>query len=685
MAKASQRSAKASARGKAANAVNSPPRTTADARATRTAAASSTPTDALGGTAPRLNVIQVGNRLFPSKPSRLDNRKLDILPDMPDIRDRIYIPHLRALHPAISPRIAFSVRNQGQDSSCTGFSLAHVIDFLRFREVSPETPERVSARMLYEMAKRNDEWAGSAYEGSSLRGAIKGFYRNGVCTETAAPDSPGIKNWSLSYEMSKSARETRLGVYFRLKPDISDYHAALNEIGVIYVSAQIHSNWDTPHNGFIEPGGKPAGGHAFAIVGYDDKGFWVLNSWGPEWGTDGIAHWRYGDWAATVMDAWVLQLGVRAPDAFGATPRVSPSSASGLFGLSDPNRSDIIGHFINVDDGRLVTDGKYGSPNDIEMQETVDRLVSPSANKGKGYDHLIIYAHGGLNSLTDEAKRIATWQRTNIFGRNTLYNFHLMWGSGFIDEVFGALSESPAAGRVAGRFSDWLFEAGLGKESGAYAWRNMKQDARVAFSGEQDYDGGFKGLVSLLRGLDKAARRPKLHLVGHSAGAIVLGNLLSALGRFKLNKVELSSIHLMAPACTVDFFKQHYGPYLNGKGARKLLDKIYLYNLTDKLELDDTVSGNFPLLPSYSHSLLYLVSRAYEDRPGTALAGMEAFKDGMPTASSKLNISYSGHGNSASTSHGGFDNDALTLTTIMSRILGKPAPEPPTADELTGY
>ncbi len=97
------------------------------------------------------------------------------------------------------------------------------------------------------------------------------------------------------------------------------------------------------------------------------------------------------------------------------------------------------------------------------------------------------------------------------------------------------------------------------------------------------------------------------------------------------------------------------------------------------------MSSNFPLLPSYSHSLLYLVSRAYEDRPGTALAGMEAFKDGMPTASKKLDISYAGHGNSASTSHGGFDNDALTLTTIMSRILGKPAPEPPTTDELTGY
>src|SRR6185503_12166757 len=216
-------------------------------------------------------------------------------------------------------------------------------------------PERVSARMLYEMAKRNDEWAGSTYEGSSIRGAIKGFYRNGVCTDARAPDDPGTKDWALTYVMAKEARETRLGAYLRLEPDISDYHAALNEVGVIYASAQIHTGWDHPVDGCITPNGKPVGGHAFAIVGYDDQGFWILNSWGDKWGKEGLARWTYRDWAATIMDAWVLQLGVRAPDAFGAVPRAGPSSATGLFGFGDPARGDIVGHFVNIDDGRLVT------------------------------------------------------------------------------------------------------------------------------------------------------------------------------------------------------------------------------------------------------------------------------------------------------------------------------------------
>ncbi|WP_424630447.1 C1 family peptidase [Bradyrhizobium sp. SYSU BS000235] len=630
-----------------------------------------------------LNNIQIGNRRFFAHPTMLatarGKKKLDILPDMPDIRDRPYIPQLRPLRAGIYPSIAFPVRDQGQDSSCTGYSLAHVIDFLRHRTINAQAPQRASARMLYEMAKKNDEWAGSNYEGSSLRGAIKGFFRNGVCTEATAPDKPNGAPWTLTYEMAKEARETRLGAYFRLQPDLTDYHVALNDVGVIYASAEVHSNWDNPKGGIIVPDGKPAGGHAFAIVGYDQTGFYVLNSWGSGWGDTGIAHWSYTDWANSIMDVWVLQLGVRAPTAFGAAPRISLSSATQTSFGHEAARADIIGHFINIDDGLLVTDGKYGSPTPDEMLETVNRLTAPDSNSKKGYDHLVIYAHGGLNTLGNEANRIAAWKRADIWGRNTIYNFHLMWGSGFVDEVFGRFSETPA-GRVGGIGNwDFLFEAGLGKEAGTRAWRNMKQDARAAFQDVQDYDGGYKGLKPLLDGLDKAKRRPKLHLVGHSAGAIVLGNLLSAFDRFKLKNIDIESIHLMAPACTVDFFKTNYEPFV-----KNLEDKIYLYNLIDARELDDTVSADIPLVPQYSHSLLYLVSRAFETTPNMPIAGMETFKSKMPKLA-KLLTDYSPNGRTGSVSHGGFDNDVKTISTIMERILGKAPKFPPRSDELTGY
>ncbi|WP_211101818.1 C1 family peptidase [Azospirillum baldaniorum] len=626
--------------------------------------------------------IKIGNREFSAKPQELAGRTLDALPDLPDIRDRIYQPHLAALQASIYPSLAFSVRDQGASSSCTGYALAHVIDCLIARAVIAERPKRVSARMLYEMAKRNDEWTGTAYEGSSVRGALSGFYRNGVCSERLAPDAAQEDSeWALTYEMAKEAREIRLGAYYRVQPDLSDYHAALNEIGVVYVSAQIHGNWSSPLDGRIKPGGEPAGGHAFAIVGYDDKGFWVLNSWGPQWGKNGIAHWRYEDWAANVMDAWVLQLGVRAPSAFSAVPRSVPAGIITPKISTAPNRGDIVGHFINIDDGRYVTGGRYASPSPLEMNETVQRLSKPDANSGRGYDHLILYAHGGLNTLDDEANRIATWKRHEIFGRNRIYNFHLMWGSGFIDEAFGPLSHTET-GRVAGIIGDLIFETGIGKAFGSAAWRNMKQDAAAAFSKSVEYDGGVVGLSPLLRGLDNADHKPLLHLVGHSAGAIVLGRFLEALGRFELQNLELGSVHLMAPACTVEFFNATYGSYLRGSGALRLKDKIYLYNLSNDLELNDRVG--VAGMPGYGRSLLYLVSRAYEEKANTPLAGMAIYDTGLPS-SNKLVKAYSRSAETTSTSHGGFDNDAATLTTIMSRILGGPVDFPPTNNELIGY
>jgi len=100
--------------------------------------------------------IRIANRKISLKPAKLGRRILDVLPDLPDIRDRIYSPSLQALPDSIYPSIAFPIRDQGPSSSCTGFALAHVIDVLTHRETLATRPVRVSARLLYEMAKRND-------------------------------------------------------------------------------------------------------------------------------------------------------------------------------------------------------------------------------------------------------------------------------------------------------------------------------------------------------------------------------------------------------------------------------------------------------------------------------------------------------------------------------------------------
>lgn len=50
------------------------------------------------------------------------------------------------------------------------------------------------------------------------------------------------------------------------------------------------------------------GGHAMCVIGYDDRkfggAFQIMNSWGPEWGKDGVGWVRYGDFKNYVKEAY---------------------------------------------------------------------------------------------------------------------------------------------------------------------------------------------------------------------------------------------------------------------------------------------------------------------------------------------------------------------------------------------
>ena len=189
---------------------------------------------------------------------------LDARPDRLDFRDRTYRPPLRSLDPrfpsenhikAYLPAYAAAklVLDQGREGACTGFGLACAINYLFFvRHVEsggdPGTFERVSPRMLYELARRYDEWPGEEYEGSSCRGALKGWHKHGVCTDSLWPYRTSDGDVRLLKPKERWAQDavTRpLGVYYRVnRRSVVDMQAAIREIGTIYVSARVHDGWD---------------------------------------------------------------------------------------------------------------------------------------------------------------------------------------------------------------------------------------------------------------------------------------------------------------------------------------------------------------------------------------------------------------------------------------------------------
>ncbi len=618
------------------------------------------------------------------------DRILNAHPDLPDLRDRMYEPALVDLKFAIEPPTSDDspIMDQGREGACTGFALAGTINLLRSRRSRqqnlPLPEDTISPRMLYEMAKLHDEWPGEAYNGSSIRGALKGFFHNGACSSKLAPYRSGDRNWHLTVDCAKDARNTALGAYYRLRPQIIDYHAALNEVGAVYVSANVHRGWMNPRRGIIRKSRIHEGGHAFMIVGYDDAGFLVQNSWGERWGgfqqAPGIAHWSYDDWAENVIDAWVLRLAVPTPDAFDLTHiRVSADSASGAktVDLPTPRRHDILGHFIHLDDGKLVEDGRYATTLE-NIKETAKLLKEDSDSADPKYDHLMFYAHGGLNDSKASARRINAMK--NVFKRNRIYPMHFMWETGFTEEMGDIFKEifqksEDRVGFIRDAL-DWTIEKAA-QGVGRRLWRQMKLDALRAF---QAGAGGRAAVAELLKANAAAARPLKVHLVGHSAGSIFMGEFLKSWNSTANGNGNVASMSLMAPACTVDYYRDVYWPAL-GKGGTKVIDKLWQYNLVDSRERDDTVGP-------YGKSLLYFVSNAFEEERGEELLGMEKFAEDVSLPGNhKIWNAGRDRTKTDSKTHGGFDNDRLTMNDVLRNILGKkPKPADGFQDgELEGY
>jgi hypothetical protein len=575
---------------------------------------------------------------------------LNVVADIPDLRDRMYEPTLAALKSRIDPPANLVILDQQREGACTGFGLAAVINFLSHRQggrSSAAGARGVSPRMLYEMAKRYDEWEGEKYSGSSCRGAIKGWFNMGVCRDTTWPYVDN-KPDALTIARAKEARSISIGAYYRIRPVVVDYHAAINEAGAIYVSADVHNGWMRPQRGRIAQQDRIVGGHAFSIVGYDADGFYVQNSWGTGWGNKGVAHWSYEDWQANVKDAWVVQLALPTPQIF---PGFARSALEGSASKPDsaPRRTDIMGHFVHLDDGRFHEKGTYFSDL-FDVQETA-KLVAASDN----YDHVLFYGHGGLNSPAADAKRIVAMKET--FKANRIYPYHFMYDTGLGEEIKDIiLGKKEQTEERMGAISDKTdrFVEKRMRRVGRALWREMKQGALSPFVSATN-DGAL-ALKAFLDAFAQSGKPKKVHLAGHSTGGILMAHLWNALSGLNAG-LKLGTVSLLAPAATIDDFKKLFRPLL--PKARDMT----IYNLSDELELKDTVAF------IYRKSLLYLVSNSFEESDQMPILGMQKFNKGI----TDVDIVYSEHDGkrSASASHGGFDNDPATMNDILKRVLGK--------------
>jgi phage terminase Nu1 subunit (DNA packaging protein) len=635
-----------------------------------------------------------------AKTKSKENRILNVRPDTLDFRDKMYEATLYEVPTAISldeyKEWKVPILDQGQEGACTGFGLATVANYLlRRRKVVPD-PKQVSSRMLYEMAKRYDEWPGEQYSGSSARGAMKGWHKHGVCGEECWPYTvkSAKQDRRLNEARTADALHRPLGAYYRVNhKDLVAMHSAMAEVGILYATATVHEGWnELDADGVIPLSDTVLGGHAFAIVAYDQRGFWIQNSWGPGWGSEGFALITYDDWLMNGTDVWVARLGAPVTLYKVQSTAISHSAAAGK--SEAYSFADLRPHIISIgNEGELREGGDFGTSKDeVEAIFTDDfRRVTKSWKKKR----LLLYAHGGLVSEKAAVQRLAEYRPALLEAE--VYPVSFVWYSDAWTTITNVLQDAFRRRRPEGflddakdfmldRLDDAL-EPIARAVTGKLQWDEMKENARLA---TESKTGGARLALKYIAELAAEYKDDfEIHIIGHSAGSIFhapLIELLTSQGKIKSGKLKgtsgfglrVKTCTLWAPACTIELFKESYLPAIQNKQ----LEKFALFVLTDEAERDDNCAN------IYHKSLLYLVSAAFEEkqriplfRDGVPLLGMQRFINNDATLkklftgkNAELILAPNAYPegspqHSACRSHGGFDDDKATVNATLARML----------------
>jgi len=614
----------------------------------------------------------------------------NVSPDSVDFRDRVYRPSVAQIPAAeLRPKLlsTLPVLHQQATDACTGFALATCVHTLLLRR-DGALKKAVSPFMLYGMARRYDNLPGEkATNGSTCRGVLKGWFKHGVCEERLWPKLAEPTGKITHTDWWDDGVRRPLGAYYRVEPrSVVDMQVALLEAGVLLASAETHAGWDegqrSKATARLGPKAKPwqipytrgmqrDGGHAFAIVGYTARGFLIQNSWGTAWGTHGLAELSYDDWLAHGYDCWVAQLGVvtalhlQAAAGHGA-PRAAPAGRTGVLDVHA-----LSPYIVNTEnDGALSATGIFHTRKS-DLDEIVNTLIPAQRAEwqipaGQPMD-VVLYAHGGLTDEQAAATTAGTW--IPLLMAQKLFPVFFMWESGLIDTILNEITEAfkrrgeiPTGG-ILEKADRWWSDRieGVARVIGKPRWGEMKENARLL---SENAEGGAALLASRLKPLQGKIR---LHLVGHSAGAIIHSHLAALLAN---DGWTIETLNLLAPAVRVDTFDALVLPLLRNGRIRRIAQ----FHLSDATEADE---GGMRAALGYKRSLLYLISNGLEERREIPVLGMQKYFDAHGTLPGLANMTLRVAPQSPATRatrHGGFDDDGATQRSVLAHIGGQPVP-----------
>ena len=353
--------------------------------------------------------------------------------------------------------------------------------------------------------------------------------------------------------------------------------------------------------------------------------------------------------------------------------------------LTSEQLAELKKHVVNLNGGRFSSDGDFTTSKQ-EVQAIFDRHIFQWMEDADQEDlDIVFYSHGGL---TNEAWGLATaHHQVQWWKSNGVYPIFFVWETGLLETIWqliqgrdqGARGIFDGIGNAVGELNDRVWEAVFRTAQVPTLWAGMKSSAKLSFDDSLGGAGNsvLESVFEFASGLDNEVR---LHAVGHSAGSIFVSHMIAAANQYE-DFPKFETGHFLAPAISNELFRQTLMPLI-GRAESDQLKHLSIFTMSDGLEKKDRVGP-------YGKSLLYLIYHALEAEQQTHILGLahslyaeDDIADffGLVGADSNLtDVVFSKTPNTAtlrnrslSITHGGFDDDAATMESVLRRIIKAP-------------
>jgi hypothetical protein len=200
------------------------------------------------------------------------------------------------------------VLDQGALNSCVAHALAYAA-----KAVRPEAP--LLSRLFVYWAARSFHNESDRDEGTFLRAAFRVLAKLGFCPEELWPYATASVNTKPPWAAFKAAIDQRAEARYyrisrRLPGDVvADVRCAIAAGHPVVFGCDVARDFVSGRESTLHLGWRAseiAGGHAMALLAYDEDWFYGPNSWGPHWGESGWFRASPDFIGAAARDVWAL-------------------------------------------------------------------------------------------------------------------------------------------------------------------------------------------------------------------------------------------------------------------------------------------------------------------------------------------------------------------------------------------